>query len=299
MHKNKYQKRRGLRPSTSAASATQQELIQGPIQQPSGSQLSNDLGRETARQLRENANPNTRFIDKPTPTTDTNLLRQAAERQQSKIRDAQQQAFGNRNFPQVKPGGMFAAPSVPTSNLVFKGGGVRFQPTTRGNLLTAVAGVAAELLVEPVADVISDNVIHPLIRAVFSKDISKLDEIRRREAQQIKDNEEVAANDAHNEALRQQRLEEAAMPIEEGESPDAPILPPPPSQAIKEIAQQMPRHIPRAHSQASRADTRNREYKIRRAALGDNPTKEEVDAVVAYGLQQHRKNFPHLYNSKV
>ena len=65
MHKNKYQKKRGLRPSTSAASATQQELFQGPIQQPSGSQLSNDLGRETARQLRENANPNTRFIDKP------------------------------------------------------------------------------------------------------------------------------------------------------------------------------------------------------------------------------------------
>ena len=87
MHKNKYQKRRGLCPSTSAASATQQELIQGAIQQPSGSRLYNDLGRETARQLRENANPNTRFIDKltltptptPTPTTDRNLLHQAAE----------------------------------------------------------------------------------------------------------------------------------------------------------------------------------------------------------------------------
>ena len=42
-------------------------------------------------------------------------------------------------------------------------------------------------------------------------------------------------------------------------------------------------------------DERNREYLIRRAALGDNPTKEQMDAVVAYGLQQHRKNFPHLY----
>ena len=62
------------------------------------------------------------------------------------IRDAQQQAFGNRKVPQVKPGGRFAAPSVPTSNLVFRGGGVRCQPTMRGNLLTAVAGVAAELL---------------------------------------------------------------------------------------------------------------------------------------------------------
>ena len=148
MHKNKYQRRRGMRPSTSAASATQQELIQEPIQQASGAQSSNDLGRETARQLRENANPNTRFIDKPIPTKDTNLLRQAAERQQSMIRDAQQQAFSKRNVPQVKPAGKFAAPSVSISNLVFKGGGVRFQPTMRGNLFTGLAGVAAELLVE-------------------------------------------------------------------------------------------------------------------------------------------------------
>ena len=60
----------------------------------------------------------------------------------------------------------------------------------KGNLVTAVAGIAAELLVEPAANVINDNVIHQLIRAVFSKDISKLDEIRHREALQIKDNEE-------------------------------------------------------------------------------------------------------------
>ena len=43
-------------------------------------------------------------------------------------------------------------------------------------------------------------------------------------------------------------------------------------------------------------DERNREYQIRRAALGDNPTKEEMMAVVAYGLQQHRLHFPHLYD---
>ena len=295
MHKNKYQKRRGMRPSTSAASATQQELIQGPIQKPSGSQLSNDLGRETARQLRENANPNTRFIDKPTPTIDRNLLRQASERQQSMIRDAQQQAFGNRNVPQVKPGGRFTAPSLPTSNLVFKGGGVRFQPSMRGNLLTAVAGVAAELFVEPVADVISDYVIHPMIGAVLDKDIPKVEELRRLNELRIQNEEEVKAMDADNKRIYQQRLEEAAMPIEDGEAPDAPILPPSPSQARVEVPEQMPRHIPRAHSQSPSKVDANREYKIRRAALGDNPTKEEMDAVVAYGLAQHKKNFPNLY----
>ena len=42
-------------------------------------------------------------------------------------------------------------------------------------------------------------------------------------------------------------------------------------------------------------DERNREYLIRRAALGDNPTQEEMDAVVAYGLEQHRINFPEFY----
>ena len=39
----------------------------------------------------------------------------------------------------------------------------------------------------------------------------------------------------------------------------------------------------------------NREYLIRRAALGDNPTQEEMDAVRDYGLEQHRLNFPHLH----
>ena len=219
MHKNKYQKKRGMCPSTSAASATQQELIQVPIQQPSGSQLSNDLGRETARQLRENANPNTRFIDKPTPTTDRNLVRKATEQQQSMIRDAQQQAFSKRNVPQVKPSGRFAAPSVPTSNLIFKGGGARFQPTIRGNLFTAVAGVAAELLVEPVADVISDYVIHPMIGAAIGKDIPKVEELRRLNELRIQNEEEVKAMDGDNERIYQQRLEEAAMPIREGEAP--------------------------------------------------------------------------------
>ena len=191
MHKNKYQRRRGMRPSTSAASATQTELLQGPLQKPLAASQSTDLGRETARQLRENANPNTRFIDKPTPTTDRNLLRKAAERQQSMIRDAQQQAFIKRNVPQVKPGGRYAAPSVPTSNLVFKGGGVRFQPTMRGSLLTAVAGIAAELLVEPVADVISDYVIHPMIGAAIGKDIPKVEELRRLNELKIQNEEEV------------------------------------------------------------------------------------------------------------
>ena len=218
MHKNKYQKRRGMRPSTSAASATQNELLQGPIQQPSASQQSNDLGRETSRQLRENANPNTRFIDKPSPTTDRKLLNEIATRQQSMIRDAQQQAFSKGNAAQSKP-------KASPSNLVFKGGAVRYQPAMRANLLTAFAAIAAEALVEPVADVISDNVIHPLISAVTGRDFLTVDELRRREAMRIKDNAEIAANDAYNEAQRQRRLQAAQVPIGLGEASDAQMLP--------------------------------------------------------------------------
>ena len=53
--------------------------------------------------------------------------------------------------------------------------------------------------------------------------------------------------------------------------------------------------VEESHSPSPADDERNREYLIRRAALGNNPTQEEMNAVVAYGLEQHRINFPQLY----
>ena len=53
--------------------------------------------------------------------------------------------------------------------------------------------------------------------------------------------------------------------------------------------------VEESHSPPPQNDERNREYLIRRAALGDNPTEDEMRAVVEYGLKQHRLNFPHLY----
>ena len=105
--------------------------------------MSSDLGRETARQLRENANPNTRFIDKPTPTTDTNLLRQAAERQQSMIMDAQRQAAFGQPRPSV-PTNQFNAPRIPQYVMkpVFKRGSLRLQAIPRASIITGVAGIA-------------------------------------------------------------------------------------------------------------------------------------------------------------
>ena len=53
--------------------------------------------------------------------------------------------------------------------------------------------------------------------------------------------------------------------------------------------------VEESHSPSPQDDERNREYLIRRAALGDNPSQEEMDAVVAYGLEKHRINYPELY----
>jgi hypothetical protein len=292
MQKNKYQRRRTLREPTFPL-PNNNEPFQGAIQQPT--KQSTDLGREDARQIRERNNPNTRYVDKPTPTTSKNALRDAAARQQAMQRNAQRQVLGERVIPQVQPRGRFVAPSVPSSPLVFKGGSVHFQPTMRGNLLTAVAGVATDMLVQPIGDAVFDNLLSPLTEALTGAPAMTMEEIRRQEELRIKNEQEVALMDAENERIYQQRLEDAAAPIREGEAPDAPILPPMPSESPVEVSEKMPRHIPRAHSQLSKEVDPNREYKIRRAALGDNPTKEEVDAVVAYGLAQHRINFPDLY----
>ena len=53
--------------------------------------------------------------------------------------------------------------------------------------------------------------------------------------------------------------------------------------------------VKESQSQSPEHEQRNREYLIRRAALGDNPTQEEMDAVVSYGLEQHRINFLRVY----
>ena len=53
--------------------------------------------------------------------------------------------------------------------------------------------------------------------------------------------------------------------------------------------------VTKSHSLFPVNDKRNREYLVRRAVLGDDPTQEEIDAVVAYGLEQYKINYPELY----
>ena len=194
--------------------------------------------------------------------------------------------LGSRAVPQLKPSGSFAAPSIPQSQLVFKGGSVRFQPRT--NLVTAVAGVASQMLVEPMSDAISDNIIFPLMEKALGRELPTSSEIRQRQELERQNQQQVdSTKDAADNALPQTSLEASSSPLNPADNAVQTFEDSTPSEAL--VEEPLETHSP------SPQDERNREYLIRRTALGDNPTQKEMDAVVAYGLEQHRINFPDLY----
>ena len=287
MSTNKYRRRRAMRKPT-AGVKYQNEPLQGPIQQTNQGSSFDALGREDARRITEANNPNTRYIDKPEASTSRRQMMDAMTRQQTAIRDAQRQVLGRKAVTPLKPSGNFNAPSLPSqSPIVFKGGSVHFQP--RANLVTAVAGVASQMLVEPLSDAISDNIIFPLMEKALGRDIPTAAEIRERQELELQNQEQVrSTKDAALDALPQTPVEASVSPLNPVD--DA-------VQAIEDSAplQTLEEEPLRTHSPSPEDDERNREYLIRRAALGDNPTQEEMNAVVAYGLEQHKINFPHLY----
>ena len=253
-----------------AGTKYQNEPIQAPLQKVVRSSSFNDLGREDARRIAEQNNPNSRYVDKPTATTSKRQLSDAMSRQQAVIRNAQRQVLGSNALPQLKPSGTFAAPSV-QPQLVFKGGSVHFQP--RANLVTAVAGVASQMLVEPLSDAISDNIIFPLMEKALGRDIPSSAEIRERQELERQNPQQVdSTKDAEPQALPES-------PVPALNATDVAV------QIIEDSAplQTLVEEPLEAHSLSPQDDERNREYLIRRAALGDNPTQEEMDAVVRTG----------------
>lgn len=311
MPKNRYQRRRTLREPTFPLS-NNTEPFQGATQTPTNQ--STDLGREDARQLRENKNPNTRFIDKPDATQRKDAIRDALARQEAMQRNARRQVFGERVVPHVKPQGKFSAPSVPPSPLVFKGGGVHYQPTNRGSVLTTAVGVVTEAIpqmfpeqTQAVGDWIWDNTLGWVLNETFGTN-TKIGEARRFLEQQEQYQQKIASQDAENERIYQQRVKDVQAPIREGEAPPPPTLPTPTPESLTAAPKPYPNHSgSQAQSSSSKRHFKgapithspkvdpNREYKIRRAALGENPTQEDMDAVRDLGLEQHRRNFPELY----
>jgi len=283
MSTNKYRRRRAMRTPT-AGTKYQNEPLQGPIQQTNQGSSFDALGREDARRITEANNPNTRYIDKPEASTSRRQMMDAMTRQQTAIRDAQRQVLGKKAVTPLKPSGNFNAPSVPSQSLiVFKGGSVHFQP--KANLLTAVAGVASQMLVEPLSDAISDNIIFPLMEKALGRGIPSAAEIRRlqQQPQQVR-----STKDAAVDAPPQTPVEASVSSLNAVDDAVQTVENSAPLQTLVEEPLE-------AHSPSPQNDERNREYLIRRAALSDNPTQEQMNAVVAYGLEQHRINFPHLY----
>ena len=346
MPRNKYQRRRGMRPSTTAPSAVQTELFQHPVQQPTNSSSSSDVGREAARQLKENQNPNTRFIDKPDPTSNKNLLRQAQNRQQAAMGSVQRQVLGDNVNTSLKPSGAYPAPSVPVPprqlQLVAQGGGIRlgFAPTVGANLLAAGAAAAVEEAAQPLIGWLAEKLARGLyegkelitgdtdgvtfdeMQDIFSQVKQNIEMQRQQgnpptaeeiEAQIEKLRQKVAGiNKPHSRfgkpdsqsllsqfsepQLRQVRsaatLEEKDELLTQFKKQNLEAQQSTPAQ----LDTSLPAVTPEPEEKPF-VDERNREYQIRRAALGDNPTKEEMDAVRDFGLEQHRENFPNLRQS--
>ncbi|UPH90526.1 hypothetical protein [Synechococcus sp. NB0720_010] len=296
MPRNKYQRRRGMRPSTTAPSAAQTELLQHPVQLPHSSTSSADVGREAARQVRETNNPNTRFIDKPDASTNKNVLRDAYNRQQAASRSVQRQVLGEASTASLKPSGRYVAPSVPprlSMQLVAKGGAMRLMPVPAigANIAAGVAAYAIERAAQPALEYLGEKLARGLYsgyEAIFGDTdgmtFDELQEHHRKIEQEYLTRIQGQTNEGLNPPEATQALNKPVL--------EAPVTTPKPPVNQPKVA--LPAEMEKQTQ--PQFDERNREYQIRRAALGDNPTKEEMDAVVAYGLEQHRINFPHLYD---
>ena len=290
MPKNKYQRRRGMRPSTTAASAAQTELIQGPV---THSQSSTDLGREAARQLRERNNPNTRYIDKPDATTNKNLLRAAQARQQAAMGSVRRQVLGEGVGASLQPSGTYQAPSVPprtTMQLVAKGGAIRLMPVPAigANIAAGVAAYAIEQAAQPALEYLGEKLARGLYsgyEAIFGDtDGMTFDELQ---AHHRKIEEEYLMRTQRKETTVTQPVPpEVNMQRSEAEQQTAQPEP---------VERQQVSTIEPVRQTAPAVDERNLEYQKRRLALGDNPTKEQMDAVRDFGLDLHRQNFPQLH----
>ena len=123
----------------------------------------------------------------------------------------------------------------------------------------------------------------------FGRELPTSAELRQRQELERQNPQQVdSTKDAVVDALPETAPSSSVLPLNPIDDVDVPIEDSTPLEAIVEA-------VEKSHSPPPQDDERNREYLIRRAALSENPTKEQMDAVVAYGLEQYRIDFPHLY----
>ena len=128
-----------------------------------------------------------------------------------------------------------------------------------------------------------------MIEKALGRELPTTSEIRQRQKlerqtpQQVDNTKDAALIDA----LPQTSPESSVMSLNPSDGMDEIEDSTPPEETVEELK--------KSHSPSPQHDEQNREHLIRRAALGDKPTQEEMDAVAANGLEQHRINFSYLY----
>lgn len=314
------------RPSHSRSPQTQP--FQGPHQLELD--VSYDLGREDARQIRENKSRNTRYVDKPDATTDRVQLQQLRDRQNALIQDGRQQMMGGKssfvvepNAEPVKtssPSGRFNAPRVPqgtttptTPPAQTKLGMLRdtlrggitgsprpYKPTLKGNVGTAIVSAFAEPVIQPLGNFLGEKLADGLFD-LFGGDSGFDDvddyakmrrEVRENDARMETDAELVRTNDLTNAPVA------PVLPSkEELDALETPSPQPVPERIRKAVQSTEPKPIPEPKPLVKEQvrESPNDDYSRLRSALTKNSTKAEHDAVRDLGLAKHKKLFPHLY----
>jgi hypothetical protein len=335
------------------------------------------LGAEAARQIRENTSTNTRYVDKPSPTSSKELLRQIRENQQRLIQEAQEQVSRQRTGtpkPSAKPSPQpsaqellnqikqqrisvstptptttptpsrmpvqvdaptvtpSAAPSVassgatsgaatptakPLPNKPFMSGiggtlrlgfnAVASNPIVRGVAGTVMTGMEAQEFVD--ASIATADWMRPL--AGINPDGTPMTDADRRRAnqpEQFSIENQVKGQDAYNAYREQYEREQLNKPIQPGEAPPAPVLPPPTPEArsgAPEVEPQPQRRVVTQQRQPEPLTRSNGSIRFSRPAA---PSPEQLinaeydrlrstnpQAAKEYGLAKHRELFPALY----
>lgn len=228
--------------------------LQGPLQQQNTSAPGfNDLGREDARLVREQNNPQTRYVDKP--LADKGQLRQQVTRL-GKPQVAPSPTPTTATAPTPKPTGSFTAPKLPkpASPMVSVGGNIRFSPvnsgivsTLKGGIVNAVVGAFAQPHVEAAGEFLGDK----LAEGIWN--VTGRDEkhgLTFNEFQAMKT--DIEGRDARNEQKRIDDKAEMNRPFADGEAPAAPQLPPPPEQ--QQTQSQVPQRTPQPSAPVGAAE---------------------------------------------
>ena len=80
--------------------------------------------------------------------------------------------------------------------------------------MVAVAGVTSQILVVPLSDVISDNIVFPLMEKALGRELPTTSEIRQRQQLEQQTQQQVrTAKDALVDALPQASPESSVMPL--------------------------------------------------------------------------------------